>query len=249
MPFLNAIARAPPVRLARALGDERAGSGRVERVEDADRDALLDRRLDGGGMEDLRAEVRELRGLGEADFRQDLRGAHHPGIDRQHAVHVRPDLDGLGGQGGADDGGGVVGSSAAERGRDAVAGGGDVAGQHRHLAGLHQRKQLLPHAGLGLADQRQRAPEGVVGDEEASRVHGLGRQALLAHRRRHDRVRETLAHGRDGVQGARAELAQVVHAHEERAAARPAPHRCARRAPVARRRRWSAPSPPRDGAS
>ena len=62
MPLLNdrAGARRPEVLLR---ADERAARRRVLRVQDAHRDAPLDRRLDRRGVQHLGAEVGELRRL------------------------------------------------------------------------------------------------------------------------------------------------------------------------------------------
>ena len=54
-----------------AAADQGAGGRRVQGVQDADRDAALDRGLDGGGVEDLGPEVGQLGRLVEADLGDD----------------------------------------------------------------------------------------------------------------------------------------------------------------------------------
>ncbi len=91
-------------------------------------------------MQDLGAEVGELRGLFEADgldaqgFGDDARIGGHDAVD------VGPDFDGARVQAAADESGSVVRSAASKRGSDAFRVGADEAPQDGRLAGLHQRK-------------------------------------------------------------------------------------------------------------
>ena len=112
------------------------GDFRPPRVEDPDRDVLRDRRQDRARVQHLRAEVRQLGRLGERQLRHQARRLGTTrGIGGQHPVDVGPDLNLVDIEAGAEDGGRVVRSAAAERGRHAVGGRADESAQHRHLAG------------------------------------------------------------------------------------------------------------------
>ena len=101
-------------------GDLGAFVLRVAAVEDEDRDVLLHGGQDRGRVQDLGAEVGELGGLFKADGLHAQRLGDDARIGGHDAVDVGPDLDGAGVQRAADEGGGVVGAAAAERGGDAV---------------------------------------------------------------------------------------------------------------------------------
>ena len=112
------------------VGDQGAGRLRPERVEDADGDVPRRGRLNGLRVQDLGAEVRELGGLAERQARHELRIGDHARIGGEHAVHVGPDLNLLGVERRAEDGGGVIRPSPPERRRDALARGADEASRH-----------------------------------------------------------------------------------------------------------------------
>ena len=96
-----------------------ATSGRREfRIKN--RNVLLDGRHDSGRMQHLRAEIGQLGGFGERDGLHAMAAGHDGGVGGQHAVDIGPDLDLLGADTGADDGGREVGAAAAQRGGDAV---------------------------------------------------------------------------------------------------------------------------------
>ena len=67
MRFFAAMALKDIPALRRARGDARSFAGGIARVQHVDRNVLLNRRQHGCRMQDLRAEVRQLRGLVEAD--------------------------------------------------------------------------------------------------------------------------------------------------------------------------------------
>ena len=83
-----------------------------------------------------------------ASAKESVRTRRAPGKTRgsavQHAVHVGPDLDLLGAQGGAHDGGREVRPLLAEGGGDPLEGGAHVAAEHRHPPGAKEGQQGLP---------------------------------------------------------------------------------------------------------
>src|SRR5438067_140002 len=119
------------VAAADRLGDDaRAGDFRAARVEDQDRNVLLDRRDHGRGMQHLRAEIGELGGLGERDRLHAVPAGEDGWVGGEHAVDVGPDLDFLGSYARADDRSGVVGSTAAKRSSDTGFSRGDEASHY-----------------------------------------------------------------------------------------------------------------------
>ena len=102
--------------------NQRARRRGVERVLDEDRNALRDGGRDGGRVQHLGAEVRQLHRLFVGHRRQHERCRHHPWVGAQHAVDVGPDLDDRCAERRADDRGAVVRSVAADGRRLAVVG-------------------------------------------------------------------------------------------------------------------------------
>ena len=117
-------------------GDERARFVRGEGGEDADRDVEGDGRADRARVEHLGAEVGQLLGLVVADLGDDAGVGDLARVGGEDAGHVGPDLDLVGVERGAEEGGAVVGAAAAERGRRAVRGAADEAGDDDGLAGV-----------------------------------------------------------------------------------------------------------------
>jgi hypothetical protein len=119
-------------------------------VEDPDRDVGGHRGENRAGMEDLGAEVRQLRRLRKRQPRDDGGMVHHSRIRREHAVDIGPDLD-LAAfepaagwtreavQRGTHQRTGIVRPSPSERRRRAGRGAADEAAKHRHAAGEQMR--------------------------------------------------------------------------------------------------------------
>ena len=105
----------------------------VAAVEDEDGDVLLDGGQDGGRVQHLGAEVGQLGGFFKADDLDAQGVGADAGIGGHNAVHVGPDLDGVGGERAADQGPGEVGAAAAEGGGDAGLVGSDEAAHHGNL--------------------------------------------------------------------------------------------------------------------
>src|SRR6266511_1879329 len=99
--------RLDPARPQLGLGgDEGAGLVRSPGAHDPHGEAAADRRLDGLGVKHLRAEIRQLRCFGIRQVGDGARVRHDAGIGGHHSGHVRPDLDLVRAEGGADERGG-----------------------------------------------------------------------------------------------------------------------------------------------
>ena len=132
-------------------------------VANGHRYAELDRGEDGGRMEDLRAEGRELGGLVVA---QELDGpglGHDAGIAGEDALDVGPDLDLGCADRGSEEAGAVVRASAPEGGRRPGRVGAYVALGHGYHAGTDEGQHLLDgepgylvRQGLGRTEARVR---------------------------------------------------------------------------------------------
>ena len=94
-------------------------------------------------MQNLGAEVGQLGGFFKADDLDAQRIGTDARVGGHDAVHVGPDLDGLGVERAADQRAGKVGAAAAEGGGDAGLVGGDEAAHDRHLALGDEREQLV----------------------------------------------------------------------------------------------------------
>ena len=132
-------------------GDPRAFVFRIARVEHQHGDVFLDRGENGCRVQHLGAEVGELGGFFKADGLDAQRIGADAGVGRHDAVDVGPDLDGFGIHASADEGGGVVGSAAAEGGGDAIDGRPDEAAHDGHFVVVDQRLQMLAGGGLRSA--------------------------------------------------------------------------------------------------
>ena len=118
----------------------------VAAVEHQHRNVLFDRRQNGGRVQHLGAEVRQLRRFFKADDFHAQRIGAHARIGGHDAVDIGPDFDGLGGERAANQRAGKVRAAAAQRGGEPGFVGGDEAAHYRHLALGDQRKQLLLRA-------------------------------------------------------------------------------------------------------
>jgi hypothetical protein len=149
--FLTAMDLKGLLAVRRQRGDARALAGGVAAVEHQDGNVLFDGRQDGGRMQHLGAEVGQLGGLFKADDLDAQRVGADAGVGGHDAVHVGPDLDGLGGERAADEGAGEVGAAAAQGGGDAGLVGGDEAAHDRHLSLRGEREQLFPGARFSMS--------------------------------------------------------------------------------------------------
>ncbi|SBV36226.1 hypothetical protein STPYR_11156 [uncultured Stenotrophomonas sp.] len=140
---------------AAGRGDARARVLRLESVADDDRQAALDRRRHGLRVHHLGAEIGQFAGFVVAQGFQLHRLGHHPRVGRQHAVHVGPDVQLVGGEQRGKDGAGKVAAVAAQRGDVALAVAGDEAGDHQ------------PPRRVRLPPQRQRGGAGLPIDIHA----------------------------------------------------------------------------------
>ncbi len=108
----------------------------VAGVEDEDGDVASDSGQDGGGMEDLGAEVGEFGGFFEADDLDTEGVGTDARVGGHDAVDVGPDLDGFGAQGASDQGTSEIRAAAAEGGGDAGFIRADEAAQDGDEAGV-----------------------------------------------------------------------------------------------------------------
>ena len=88
---------------------------------------VFDGWLDCRRMQDAGAERRQFGGLDEADVVDWPRLWNDSRVARHHTFDIGPDLDFVGAECGAEQGRGVVGSAAAQRSRQSILGGADVA--------------------------------------------------------------------------------------------------------------------------
>ena len=100
--------------------DARARHVRPARIQNQYRDVLLDGRDHRRRMQHLRAEIGQFRGLREADGLHPMASAQDGRVTGEHAIHVGPDLDLLGGNSRAHNRRGEVRPAAAERGGDTI---------------------------------------------------------------------------------------------------------------------------------
>ena len=156
MRFLAAMALNGLLRVRRAGDDLGALVRGIARVENVDRNVLLDGRQHGGGVQDLGAEVGEFGGFFEADDLDAVGIGTEVRVGGLHAVDVGPDLDGVGVEAGADKGGGEIGATAADGGGDAIRRAADEAAEHRHCAGFDQGAQMGFETAVDLVGLRNR---------------------------------------------------------------------------------------------
>ena len=192
----------------RARRDQRAAAVEPAAVQDPDRDVLGDGGQNGARVQDLRAEIRQLRGFLERQPRHDVRRGDDARVGCHHAVDVGPDLNLAGVERGAEYGGRVVGPATAERRGHAGRRGSDVPAGDRHVAGGDERLEVRGHGGSGLFHRRQRTAEGVVGDQHASRIDPDGRKARHLAGRFDDTAAQELAEGGHRIAGARRRVFQ-----------------------------------------
>src|SRR5229473_7396824 len=97
------------------MSDLGSGNFRAERVLDPDREAGFRSGICRLGMDYFGAVICQFDGLFKADFRQGSSVGTDSRIGSEHAIHVGPDPDFICASGCTDDGGGIIGTSAAQR--------------------------------------------------------------------------------------------------------------------------------------
>ena len=175
-------------RLVRCKGGKNA-HGNIER----------DRWADGARMQHLRSKMRQLLSFLESELGDLSRIRHQPGIGGKHPGHIGPDLHFVGMQGGAEQGRGIIGAAAAERGGRSIRRSADEPGHHDSLAfvedGPHDRIRLLAGA---VAVGPSRA-EAAIGADDAVREDRFGGIARRAQGRRHQQTHDFFASGDDAI--------------------------------------------------
>ena len=94
-------------------------AGRVQRVQNIDRNILLNRGQHGRRMQNFGAEIGKLGGFVKADDFDAAGIGAEARVGGHHAVDVGPDFDALGIEARAKNSGGKIRTSAADGGRDA----------------------------------------------------------------------------------------------------------------------------------
>src|SRR6476646_5535225 len=110
---------------------------------DPDREAGFRRVICGLGMDYLRPVICKLNRLFKADFRQRGCIRTNARISGEYTINIGPYPDFIGACSCANDGGGVIGPSAAQRGGLALRVRTAISSDDRHNAALDQRKQRL----------------------------------------------------------------------------------------------------------
>ena len=101
-------------------GDARAFHIGPPGVQNQDRNILFKSGKNGRRMQHFGAEVRHFGSFGEGDAFHAAAAGHDARVGGEHAIDVGPDLDFFGVDTGGDDGGGEIGTAAAERSGMAV---------------------------------------------------------------------------------------------------------------------------------
>jgi len=125
------------------------------------------------GCSHLRAERCELGGFVESDLLDELRSLHHSGVGGQHPIHIGPDLDGVGVERGAEQGCAVIGSAAAESGRNTRGSPADESAHHRYPSLLNQWLHHVPRVLRDRIGLWLRRHEIVVGDKDIAGIDVL----------------------------------------------------------------------------
>src|SRR6266404_5349458 len=115
-----------------AGGDARAFAGGVARVQDVNRNVLLDCRKHGGWVQNFGAEISKLSGFIKTNDLDAAGVRAEVWIGGHHAIHVGPDFDFFCTQRGADDGCGKIRSPASDGCGDAISRRSNKSAHYRH---------------------------------------------------------------------------------------------------------------------
>ncbi len=189
-----------------------AFEGRVEGVSDDERNRVGARRVEGGRVDHLGAEVGELHEFVVAQRRQREGARHQARIGAHDAVHIGPDLNAVRTEGGAEDRRRVVGPPAAQGRGLALGVGGDKTGDDlRRVA----RGKVLADPLPGGVEIHASVAELVIGHDETAGVTGFGGCPRSSQRRREELRRQTFAAAEDRVAGPRRALAHQGNAVQD----------------------------------
>ena len=166
-------------------------------------------------MQNFRAEVGEFGGFVEADDFDAARFGTDPGVGGEDAVDVGPDLDALGAQAGAEDGGGKIGTASSDGRCDAGAIRADEAAHDRDIAGIQQRLNFFLQLGVGLFVLRDRLHVVAVGDQDVAGVDVDSVESARGKSGGDDFAGEHFAEGGDVVGGAGSDFADGGDAAQE----------------------------------
>ena len=183
----------------------------MEGVLDVDGNVLAVDGIDGRGVDDLRAEVAEFRGLGVGEFVDGIGVGNDARVGGHEAVHVGPDFKSFGIERSGEEGGGIVRTAAAEVGGHA----GSAVGRDEAAHDGHGRE-----GGEGFADEfRGQFDVGEVLLVLREGLHELARVEVLCALDEfgRDERREAFAVGNDGVGRLRREVLDEAHAVENAA--------------------------------
>ena len=121
----------------RSGGDSRAVTSRIARIQDVNRDILLDRRKHRRRVQDLCAKIRQLGGLIKADYFDPAGVRAKIRVSRHHPVNVGPDFNLVGTKSCTDDSSRKIRAAAANGGRNAGTIRADKAAHHRNASLLN----------------------------------------------------------------------------------------------------------------
>ena len=142
-------------------------------------------RLDAGGVKDLRPEIRQLRGFLEVEATYGGCSIDDTGVVVVHAIDIRPDLDLVDLEGGADERGGIVATSALQVVDIAEGIAADVALRDEELRALGCSLDELREMGLDIVFVGLSLLIGthVLQCREADRTHTTILEVTQHHRR------------------------------------------------------------------
>ena len=132
-------------------------------------------------MQNLRAEISQLGGLGERNRFHAMSAPKNRGVGRQHAVDIGPDLDLFGADARPHDGRGVIGAPAAERGSDAIPGRADESA-HDHDLCLRQGRNRFSQPGVSFGEEGSGLGVSVIGHDDAAGVDMCGVHSEMTER-------------------------------------------------------------------
>ena len=176
----------------RAAADAGALFLRGKGIADVYRDIRLDRRRQRLRMQYLGAEIGQLQGLVVGNGAEQAGIRHQPRICAHNTVHVGPDVDRLGLQQAAHDGGGIVAAVASQGSWPTAGAAGHVAGKHPVFRGVVTAG--LGQQFLGIVPVHHRAHFTRLHHQELAGIHHLHGLTLALQEARQQASRPDFTH-------------------------------------------------------
>src|SRR5277367_1760274 len=158
------------------------------------------------GMQNLGAEVSELRGFAIGDFGNGARAGNKARISGENAVHVGPDDHFIRAERAAKNGGGIVRAAAAECGEHAFGGGADKSGDYGNDSLLQQRTQARFATDSRGIHQRFGGAMIGIGDDQSGGFDAFAADAAFAEGAGNQRRGEAFTEAGNGIERARGEF-------------------------------------------